>query len=149
MSLKFRDSKTTRLNVVHVTRIKDDQVHWCHYSDVIMGMMASQITNLMIIYSTFYSGTDQRNHQSSASLDFVWGIHQWPVNSPHIWTVTRKMILFDDVIMLGLKLSEVLIFNWLSLAQIWFKLVASSSHLRKCRFILNKMPHNITRIHLS
>ena len=23
----------------------------------------------------------------------------WPVNSPHIWPVTRKLILFDDVIM--------------------------------------------------
>ena len=27
------------------------------------------------------------------------GIHQWPVNSPHKWPVTRKMFPFDDVIM--------------------------------------------------
>ena len=33
---------------------------------------------------------DQRKHQSSASLAFVWGIHWWPVNSPHKWPVTRK-----------------------------------------------------------
>ena len=26
------------------------------------------------------------------------GIHQWPVNSPHKWPVTRKMFPFDDVI---------------------------------------------------
>ena len=42
-----------------------------HYSDVIMGMMASKITSLGIVYSTVYSGADQRKHQSSASLAFV------------------------------------------------------------------------------
>ena len=70
-----------------------------HYSDVIMGAMASQITSLTIVYSTVYSGADQRKHQSSASLAFVWGIHQWPLNSPHKGPVTRKMFPFDDVIM--------------------------------------------------
>ena len=29
------------------------------------------------------SDADQRKHQSSASLAFVWGIHRSPVNSPH------------------------------------------------------------------
>ena len=43
--------------------------------------MASQITNLTIVYSTFYSGADQRKHQSSASLAFVRGIHRWPVTA--------------------------------------------------------------------
>ena len=47
-----------------------------------MSLMASQITSLTIIYSTVYSGADQRTHQSSASLAFVRGIHRWPVNSP-------------------------------------------------------------------
>ena len=36
-----------------------------HYGDVIMGVLASQITNLTIVYSTIISGTDQRKHQSS------------------------------------------------------------------------------------
>ena len=36
-----------------------------HYSDVIMGAMASQITSLTIIYSIVYSGADQGKHQSS------------------------------------------------------------------------------------
>ena len=49
----------------------------CHYRDVIMGTIASQITSLTIVYSTVYSGADQRKHQSSASLAFVWGIHRW------------------------------------------------------------------------
>ena len=70
-----------------------------HYSDVIMGAMASQITSLTITYSTVYSGTDQRKHQSSATLAFARGIHRWPVNSPHKWPVTQKLFLYHDVIM--------------------------------------------------
>ena len=73
-----------------------------HYNDIIMGAMASQITSLAIVYSTVYAGADQRKHQSSASLAFVWGIHRWPVNSPHKWPVTRKMFPFDDVIMISM-----------------------------------------------
>ena len=58
-----------------------------HYSDVIMGAMASLIISVTSVYSTAHSGADQRKHQSSASLDFV---HRRPVNSPHKWPVTRK-----------------------------------------------------------
>ena len=47
-----------------------------HYSDVIMTTMASQITSLTIVYSAVYSDSDQRKHQSSASLAFVWGFHR-------------------------------------------------------------------------
>ena len=61
------------------------------YGDVIMGMMASQISRLTIVYSIVYLGADQRKHQSSASLAFVLGIHKWPV--------MQKMFPFDDVIM--------------------------------------------------
>ena len=64
--------------------------------------MASQITNLTIVYSTVYSGADQRKYQSSASLAFVKGIHRRPVNSPHKGQVTPKMFPFDDVIMQGI-----------------------------------------------
>ena len=60
-----------------------------------MSTIASQITSLTIVYSTVYSGTDQRKHQSSASLSFVRGNHR----GPHKWPVTRKMFPFDDVIM--------------------------------------------------
>ena len=76
-----------------------------HYTDVIMGAMGSQITSLTIVYSAVFSGadqrkgTDQRKHQSSASLAFLRGIHRWQVNSPHKGPVTRKMFPFDDVIM--------------------------------------------------
>ena len=64
-----------------------------------MGMIVSQITSFTIIYSTVYSDLDQRKQQSSASLAFMREIHRGPVNSPHKWPVTRKMIPFDDVIM--------------------------------------------------
>ena len=60
-----------------------------------MGAIASQITSLTIVYSTVYSGVDQRKHQSSASLAFVLGIQRSP---PHKWPVTRKMFPFDDVV---------------------------------------------------
>ena len=55
---------------------------------------------LNLSITTVYSDADQRRHQSSASLVFVRGIHQRPVNSPHKWPVTRKMFPFDDVIMI-------------------------------------------------
>ena len=71
-----------------------------HCNGVIMGTMASQITGVFIVCSIVGSGTDQRKHQSSASLAFVRGIHRRPVNSPHRRPVTWKTFPFDDVIML-------------------------------------------------
>ena len=65
-----------------------------------MSAIASQITSLTIVYSTVYSGTDQRIHKSPTSLAFVQGIHRGPVNSRHKWPVTKKMFPFDDIIMI-------------------------------------------------
>ena len=87
----------TVYEVVSIWRCRLTRVKY--YSDVIMSSMASQITSLTTVYSTVYSGADQRKLQSSASLAFVRGIHRWLVNSPHKWPVTRKMSPFDDVIM--------------------------------------------------
>ena len=64
-----------------------------------MSVMSSRITCLTIVYSSVYSGADQRKHHSSASLAFVRKIHPWSVNSPDIGTVTQKSFSFDDVIM--------------------------------------------------
>ena len=64
-----------------------------------MGTMASPITSLTIVYSTFIQAQIKKKHQSSVLLAFVRGIHRGPVNSPHKWPVTRKMFPFDDVIM--------------------------------------------------
>ena len=75
-------------------------VKYIYKNDVIMSAMANEITSLTIVYSSVYSGADQRQHQSSASLAFVREIHRWPVNSPHKEPVTRILFPFDDVIML-------------------------------------------------
>ena len=84
----INDVIETRNDVIGTIEIFEKSL--LYYSDVIMSVMASQITSLTVVYSTIYSGADQRKHQSSASLAFVWWIHRWPVNSPHKWPVTRK-----------------------------------------------------------
>ena len=63
-----------------------------------MSVMASQVTGVSIVCSVG-SDADQRRHQISTSLAFVWGIHRWPMNSPHKMPVTPKMFPFDNVIM--------------------------------------------------
>ena len=82
---------------IWVMEFHENHLSTCHYGDVIMSTIASQITSLTIVYSTVYSDADQRTHQSTASLAFVWGIHRGPVNFPHKWPVTRKMFPVDDV----------------------------------------------------
>ena len=83
--------KYTGKYIVYPMKYVHGFVVLCHYNDVIMSAMASQITSLTIIYSIVHSGADQRQHQSSASLAFVRGVHRWPVNSPHKGPVTRKI----------------------------------------------------------
>ena len=101
-SVKSLDDENEKTNIkMRHERCKPLRCHQIilHYTDVTMGAMGCQITSLTIVYSTVYSGADQRKHQSSASLAFVRGIHRRPVNSPHKWPVTRKRFPFDDVIM--------------------------------------------------
>ena len=62
-----------------------------------MSVTGSQITGVLIVYSTVCLGIDQRKH--SMSLAFVREIQRWPVNSPRKRSVTRKTFPFDDVIM--------------------------------------------------
>ena len=83
-------------NVIYETH----RIQSIHYSDVIMSVIASQITGVSIVCSTVCWGADQRKHQSSASLAFVRGIHRWPVDSRHKGPVTRKTFPFDDVFIL-------------------------------------------------
>ena len=49
-------------------------VWFFHYSDVIMGMMVSQITSLTMVYSSVYSGADQRKHQTPRHWPLC---HRW------------------------------------------------------------------------
>ena len=73
----------------------------------VMSLWVRWCLNLNLFTQPFIqaqNATDQRKHQSSASLAFVRGIHRWPVNSPHKWPVSLKMFPFDYVIMEGLEL---------------------------------------------
>ena len=72
---------------------------YIHCDDIIMSVMASQITSLTIVFPTAYLCSDQRKHQSSASLVFAREIHRWPMNSPHKGPKTWKRLPFDDVVM--------------------------------------------------
>ena len=68
-----------------------------HYNDVIMSEMASLITRLTIVYSTVIKTQIKENIKAP---------RHWPFcvrNSPHKWTVTRKMFPFDDVIVRNVK----------------------------------------------
>ena len=99
-----------------------------HHRDVTMGAMASLITSLTSVHSTVHSGTDERKHQSSASLVFVWGNHRSPVNSPHKGPVTQKMFPFDDVIMEWHQVS----FQSIMLPFIVWRLMTLSCYLPQC-----------------
>ena len=112
--------------------------HIDHYCDVIMNMIASQITSLSIVYLTVNSGTDQRKHQSSAPLAFVRGIHRRPVNSPHKGPVTRKMFPFDDVIMWSLLMYKCVIEMCHHLLRLWHVACLAPSHwLIQCGLLDN------------
>ena len=133
-----------------------------HYSDIIMGTTASQITSLTIVLSTVYSDADQRKHQSSVSLAFLLGIHRGPVNSPHKWPVTWKMFPFDDVIMnkrqsasqhfhfspLFLLINSLPPATWASnFKSLIYKLIIQNSGLATChKVVLRWMPQNTLMI---
>ena len=86
------------INITYIISIKVFTTD-THYNDVTMSAMASEITSVLIVYSTVCSGEDQRKHQSSASLASVWGIHWSPVNSPHKKASNAEIFPFADVIM--------------------------------------------------
>ena len=65
-----------------------------------MGAMASQITSLTIVYSTVYSGADQRKRVT----DLCAGNSPVTGEFPAKWPVTRKMFPFDAVIIHSVQL---------------------------------------------
>ena len=76
-----------------------------HHGDVMISVMASQITGITIVYQHF--SADQIKHRCSALLPFVRGIHRWPGNSPHKKTSIAKNV--DDVMM---KRKKILPLEW-------------------------------------
>ena len=118
--------------------------HCRHYNDVIMGAIASQLNSLTIVYSIVYWVADQRKHQRSASLAFVWGIHRGPVNSPPKWPVTRKMFPFDDVITHWSRVTHMCVSSLTiigsdnGLSPVWLVACPAPSHyLNQCWIIVN------------
>ena len=74
-----RNNTSQRGPMVYRINNFTDQSTVYHYSDVILSVMASQITSVPIVYSTVCSGEDQRKHQSSTSLAFVmWFTSEFP-----------------------------------------------------------------------
>ena len=78
--------KYTHVSVVWFCGCAKRSLQWRHNKRDCV----SSLTSLTMVYSTVYSGADQRKHQSSALLAFVRGFHRWLVNSPHKRSVTRK-----------------------------------------------------------
>ena len=56
-----------------------------------MDTMASQINSLTIVYTTVYSGADQRKHQNSSSLAFMRVIHRNLMTSS--WLAWMRIII--------------------------------------------------------
>ena len=91
----------------HISALPIMSQHWdgtgikviSHYSDIIMSVIAFQITSVSIVCPTVCSGAEQRKHQSSVSLAFVMGNSPVTTEIPAKGSVTRKMFSFDDVIM--------------------------------------------------
>ena len=75
----------------------------CHYSDVIMCAMASQITSVSIVTQLFVQVQIKENIKAPRHWPLWRGINRWPVNSPHKGPVTRKMFPLNDVIMIFLQ----------------------------------------------
>ena len=119
------EKRSSEINTYMIITRAQTTLNRFHYNDVIMSAMASQITSLTIVYPPVYSHANQRKHQSSMSLAFVWGIHRWPVNSPHKGPVTRKVFSFDDAIMRNIivfipKATHPHIFDWQNFLLIFF-----------------------------
>ena len=70
-------------------------IRWCHNGRESVSNQQPHDCLLNRLFSR-----RSKKHQSSAPLAFVRGIRRGPVNSPHKLPVTRKMLPFDDVIML-------------------------------------------------
>ena len=107
-----------------------------HYNDVIMGTMASPITSLTIVYSTFYSGADQRKHQSSASLAFA----QMASNAENISIWWRHHVMDFSALA---KISNIVVITAMFINN-WLELKCSSESQR-----MLVTPHVIAKLYVD
>ena len=80
------------------TQTKSKQHHITMTSQWVGWRLKSPLS-LRIVYSTVYPGADQRKTPKPCVTGLYAGNSPGPVNSPHKRPVTRKLFLFDDVIM--------------------------------------------------
>ena len=66
-----------------------------------MTTVASQITSLTVVYSIVYLGADKKKTPKLRVTGLCVVNSPGPVNSLHKGPVTRKMVPFDDVIMIS------------------------------------------------
>ena len=69
-----------------------------------MSAMASQITGISIIFSTFFQAQIKENIKVLAVTGFCEGTSPVTGGFPHKGPLTRKMFPFDDVIMVNCAL---------------------------------------------
>ena len=107
--------------------------------------MASQMTSLTIVYSTVYSGADQRKHQSSTSpLCREFTGDQWQIAS------NAEKLPFDDVIMNYCQISQGQIRLGVSYTHIHIKpKLAHMCHITARKHILYRFFKKLYAIWLS
>ena len=64
VTCQLRDAGQCRYSAAGTSSLSITMVIIIHYNDIIIGAMASQITSLMMVYSTVYSGADQAQIQA-------------------------------------------------------------------------------------
>ena len=64
--LRYRPQKAAKIQSNQISKYQST-----HYGDVLMSVMASQITCVSIVCATVCSGADQRKHQSPMSLTWT------------------------------------------------------------------------------
>ena len=69
--------------IMSINSSHESTKNYYHYNNVTR-VMASQITDVLIVCSTVCSGAYKRKHPRIFRVTgFCEGIHRWPVNSPH------------------------------------------------------------------
>ena len=95
-----------------------------HYNDVIMSAMASQVTSLTIVNSTVYSRRKSMKTPKLHAIGLRAGNSPVTGEFPAQGPVTRKMFLFDDVIMVTgclISIWDLFVSTNLSSTNIWIR----------------------------
>ena len=104
-----------------------------------MSTIASEITNLAIVYSIVYSDADQSKHQSSVSLAFVWEFTrtgEFPaqmasyVENVSIWWLHHGQVDFIEMMLHKLQHIEVET-RWMTLADDIYKCIFFNENVNK------------------